>query len=102
MKSILFSILFFSGLLIFNPTLAKGQVSYSIDFGVLEGNNGNMFGDTTFQIPSKTNTFRNGFVVGLKGVFGTYGFFLSPGIYYQDYTVQNDFNIVSPFEKSPE
>lgn len=77
------------------------QSSFSLDFGGLIGNNGSIFGDTTFKIPSKDMNFRNGYILGLKGVFGTYGFFISPGIYFQSESIDRSFKIINPLVKSP-
>jgi hypothetical protein len=78
-----------------------GQSSYIIDFGVITGNNGKMLGDSTISFPNSLKEFRNGYNAGFKAYFGTYSFFISPGIYYQEYTIKNDYKSPDPFVDSP-
>lgn len=79
----------------------NGQSTFSFDFGILAGNNGNLLGDSLTGFPESIKEFRNGYSAGLKACFGTYGFFLSPGLYYQDYTISNKYVNLDPFIKSP-
>ena len=78
-----------------------GQSSYSIDFGIMTGGNGNLLGDSLVSFPNSVKEFRNGYTAGVKAFFGTYGFFISPGLYYQDYTIKNNYEKLNPFVKSP-
>lgn len=78
-----------------------GQSAFSFDFGILAGNNGNLLGDSLTSFPESFKEFRNGYTTGVKARFGTYSFFISPGLYYQDYTIKNSYERLSPFVKSP-
>lgn len=86
-------ILFFLG--IQNFTL--GQSSYGANFGVVMGNNGNALNGINDSLYS----FREGYQFGVLGNFGTYSFFISPGVYFKDITINNNFEKIDPFVKSP-
>ncbi len=75
----------------------NAQSSFGMNFGIVMGSNGNFVQDTLKSISS----FRNGYQIGVLGNFGTYSFFVSPGIYFKDFTIKKDFNKIDPFEKSP-
>ncbi len=71
-----------------------GQSSLGMNFGIVAGNNGNIIQDST-------RTFRNGYQIGILGNFGTYSFFISPGIYFNDVTINKDYKEIAPFEIAP-
>lgn len=60
-----------------------------------------MLGDSTNSFPNSLKEFRNGYNAGIKAYFGTYSFFISPGIYYQEYTIKSDYKSPDPFVDSP-
>jgi hypothetical protein len=68
-----------------------------MNFGVVLGNNGNVFN----KLIDNVKIFRTGYQFGINGNFGTYSFFISPGIYYQNVTINNQFEKLEPFVKSP-
>ncbi len=72
----------------------NAQSSYGMNFGVVVGDNGNIIQDSVYS-------FRNGYQVGVFGNFGTYGFFVSPGLYFKSVTIDNSFNKIEPFRVSP-
>ena len=72
----------------------SGQSSFGMNFGVVVGDNGNIIQDST-------KTFRNGYQIGVLGNFGTYSFFISPGVYFKDVTINKDYKDITPFERSP-
>jgi hypothetical protein len=79
----------------------SSQSSYHLVFGAIAGNNGNTLDDSVSVIPVKLNQFRNGYTLGINGVFGTYGFFISPGAYYKDYTISEEYSKLQPFVTAP-
>lgn len=74
-----------------------GQSSYGANFGVVMGNNGNALNGINDSLYS----FREGYQFGVLGNFGTYSFFISPGLYYKNITINNNFEKIDPFVKSP-
>jgi hypothetical protein len=74
------------------------QSSYSINFGVLTGKNGNYLSDTINGFELKN--FRNGYNLEAKAHFGTFSIFISPSVSYQSYTVSNTYNEINPFVKN--
>jgi hypothetical protein len=68
-----------------------------MNFGAVAGSNGNIIQDTV----NNDVIFRNGYQIGVLGNFGTYSFFVSPGIYFKDFTIKKDFDKINPFERSP-
>jgi hypothetical protein len=84
-------------LLFIKQNIALGQSSYGFNFGVAIGGNGELMNNSKDSI----NTFKNGYQVGILGTFGTYSFFISPGIYYEDITINKGYSKVDPFIKSP-
>ncbi|MGE5354844.1 MAG: hypothetical protein ACM3PT_01270 [Deltaproteobacteria bacterium] len=88
-------------LLIASTLFVAGQSTYTAEFGILAGKNGNLTGDSITGFPNSLKQFRNGYNAGVKATFGTYSFFISPGLYYQEYTVKNDFTSLNPFIDSP-
>ncbi len=72
----------------------SGQSSFGMNFGVVAGDNGNIIQDSA-------KTFRNGYQIGVLGNFGTYSFFISPGVYFKDVTIKKDYKDIAPFERSP-
>lgn len=71
------------------------QSSYSINFGVLTGKNGNFLSDSINGFEFKN--FRNGYNIEAKAHFGTFSIFISPSISYQSYTVTKNYNQINPF-----
>ena len=88
-------------LLLFCFSQLNGQSSYNAVFGIIAGNNGNIIGDSISIIPKNLEKFRNGYTIGINGVFGTYGFFISPGAYFKDYTISGNYNMIEPFVNAP-
>lgn len=84
-------------LLILKQNIALSQSSYGSSFGIVVGGNGELLNNLNDSI----NTFRNGYQVGILGSFGAYSFFVSPGIYFEDFTINKDFTKIDPFIKSP-
>ena len=66
------------------------QSSTVIEAGIIMGGDGDFLGEYS-------NGFRNGVLAGIKGEYGTYGFFLSPGIYFQNFTISKKYTQVKPF-----
>ena len=69
------------------------QSSMNMDFGIVMGGDGNMISDSIAG-------FRNGYTLGMHGDYGTYGFYISPGVYFQDFTIDNNYKYIEPFVKS--
>lgn len=88
-----FLILFVSA----TQNIVSGQSSYGTSFGVVIGNDGNVLK----KYKNDVRTFRNGYQVGLKANFGTYSFYISPGIFYKSVTIDTSFTKIEPFVKSP-
>lgn len=81
--------------LIFVQFSSYSQSSYSINFGVLTGKNGNYLSDSINGFELKN--IRNGYNIEAKAHFGTFSIFISPSISYQSYTVSKNYNQINPF-----
>ena len=81
-------------LMIVIQNIAIGQSSFNVNIGAVAGNNGNLITDSL-------RTYRTGYQIGVTGNFGTYNFFISPGVFFKDITINNRFNEIKPFVKSP-
>lgn len=68
----------------------RAQSSTSVEMGILLGDDGDF-------INNYAQGFRNGYMIGLKGDYGTYEVFISPGIYFQSFTINNNYKKVKPF-----
>ncbi len=96
MAKILYIFFLISFVLSFNNDMS-GQSSYRATFGMVVGNNGDL---SQFKMDGEKK-FRIGYQAGLNANFGTYNLIISPGIYYRNITLDNNFEKLDPFVKSP-
>lgn len=101
LKSFINRILTIIIFILFGLIQLSSQSSYNMVFGIIAGNNGNILDENNSLIPKNLQHFRNGYTIGVNGVFGTYGFFISPGAYFKDYTISGYYNKIEPFVSAP-